>query len=476
MGVSSLANWLVVLFVGFLFYFYNSIHYVMVESYFFLEDMTARHQAGLNIVSIKVVDDITPLGLYSPGDEPVIIKGALNRHPLMQSNKNNPEYIAKLCGDGLIDTVIYSNNYTGWAGHKDTKLMKVEKYVRDHMSKKAASSDAEELRYAHSQTFGMPLLCPALQHDLLVPAIASIRLPALGNSTESYVGQPTIFMGPAGTRSELHMDMCLLPFWLSVYFGTKKFRIILFEDSSQHLEGDFLDGGRLRKSVMNPATGQEREVSFEVWSPDLHHFPEASKVRIYEGYVNAGDVIYVPPGALHGILNTKDSFSATENVLFVPLAKHYTEVCVKSNFANSCDEGLDKTFLSACDVEHLKKHSMESEAVEKFVDCAVNSKASRISGRDAFSTNEGFHDTYLYKTHFKPSYKVWCEQNCEEIMVEFGDIEKEELSGTDATGEVRKETPEEYKRRMVQFRTQVDAYTHQYNVCKSQCTYPSQMQ
>ena len=468
MGVSTLANWLVVLFMGILFY------YVVAESYFFIDAMTARPQAGLNIVPIKVVDDITPLDLYSPGDVPVIIKGALNRHPLMQSNKNNPEYIAKLCGGALIDTVIYSNNYTGWAGHKDEKLMRVDKFVRDHMSKKAAASDTDELRYAHSHTFGMPLLCPVLQHDLLVPAVASKPLASLGGFWN--LGQPTIFMGPAGTRSELHMDMYLLPFWLSVYFGRKKFRIILFEDSSQHFEGDFMESGRLRKTVKNPATGQEHQVSFEVWSPNLDYFPEASKVRIYEGDVNAGDVIYVPSGALHGIFNTEDSLGATENSMFVPLAKHYTEVCVKSNFANSCDEGLDKTFLSACDVEYLKNHSMQSEAVETFVDCAVKSHASRISGRDAFLKNEGFHDAYLYKSHLRPSYKVWCEQNCEQIMVELKDIEKEALSDTDAWGKLRKETPKEYKRRMVWFRRQVDAYTYQYNVCKAQCNYPSQRQ
>ena len=468
MGASTLANWLVVLFMGILFY------YVVAESYFFIDAMTARPQAGLNIVPIKVVDDITPLDLYSPGDVPVIIKGALNRHPLMQSNKNNAEYIAKLCGGALIDTVIYSNNYTGWAGHKDEKLMRVDKFVRDHMSKKAAASDTDELRYAHSHTFGMPLLCPALQHDLLVPAVASKPLACHGSFRN--VGQPTIFMGPAGTRSELHMDMYLLPFWLSVYFGRKKFRIILFEDSSQHFEGDFMESGRLRKTVKNPTTGQEHQVSFEVWSPNLNYFPEASKVRIYEGDVNAGDVIYVPSGALHGIFNTEDSLGATENSMFVPLAKHYTEVCVKSNFANSCDEGLDKTFLSACDVEYLKNHSMESEAVETFVDCAVKSHASRISGRDAFLKNEGFHDAYLYKSHLRPSYKVWCEQNCEQIMVELKDIEKEALSDTDAWGKLRKETPKEYKRRMVWFRRQVDAYTYQYNVCKAQCNYPSQRQ
>ena len=466
MGVSTLANWLVVLFMGILFY------YVVVESYFFLEDMTARPQAGLNIVPIKVVDDITPLDLYSPGDVPVIIKGALNRHPLMQSNKNNPEYIAKLCGDALIDTVIYSNNYTGWAGHKDAKLMKVGKFVRDHMSKKAASSDTDELRYAHSHTFGMPLLCPVLQHDLLVPAVASKPLACHGSFRN--VGQPTIFMGPAGTRSELHMDMYLLPFWLSVYFGRKKFRIILFEDSSQHFEGDFMESGRLRKTVKNPTTGQEHQVSFEVWSPNLDYFPEASKVRIYEGDVNAGDVIYVPSGALHGILNTEDSFAATTNEMFVPVLKHYIEVCVKSNFANSCDEGLDETFGNDCNTEYLRAYSMDGEKVENYVNCVINSEASRISGRDAFLQNEIFHDTYLYQTHRFPSYQQWCKQTCEEIMNDLNDMEEQELSDTDEDGELRNETPKEYKRRMAVFRLVAHWHKHQYNVCKGQCDYPSQ--
>ena len=461
MGVSTLANWLVVLFMGILFY------YVVVESYFFLEDMTARPQAGLNIVPIKVVDDITPLDLYSPGDVPVIIKGALNRHPLMQSNKNNAEYIANLCGGALIDTVIYSNNYTGWAGHKDKKLMRVDKFVREHMSK-----NTDELRYAHSHTFGMPLLCPALQHDLLVPAVASKPLACHGSFRN--VGQPTIFMGPAGTRSELHMDMYLLPFWLSVYFGRKKFRIILFEDSSQHFEGDFMESGRLRKTVKNPTTGQEHQVSFEVWSPNLDYFPEASKVRIYEGDVNAGDVIYVPSGALHGILNTEDSLGATANVMFVPLAKHYTDVCVKSNFRNKCLEFLDFTFTSECDIEYLRAYSMESEAVKNYIHCAVNSKTSHISGRDDFLKNEGFHDTYLYQAHRCPSYQQWCKQNCEVIINDLIDMGEEALSDTDATGKIRKETPKEYKRRMAVFRMKEGYYKHQYNVCKGQCDYPSQ--
>ena len=160
--------------------------------------------------------------------------------------------------------------------------------------------------------------------------------------------------------------------------------------------------------------------------------------------------------------------------MFVPLAKHYTDVCVKSNFRNKCLEFLDFTFASACDVEYLRAYSMESEAVKNYIHCAVNSKTSHISGRDDFLKNEGFHDTYLYQAHRCPSYQQWCKQNCEVIINDLIDMGEEALSDTDATGKIRKETPKEYKRRMAVFRMKEGYYKHQYNVCKAQCDYPSQ--
>ena len=81
----------------------------------------------------------------------------------------------------------------------------------------------------------------------MIPALASKDLPT-GGSVRN-LGQPTLFLGPAGSKSEMHMDMYLLPFWLSCYLGVKKFRVILFEDSVEHFEGDYMNVGRYKKTI-----------------------------------------------------------------------------------------------------------------------------------------------------------------------------------------------------------------------------------
>merc|ERR1711904_185557 len=188
--------------------------------------MAAPGETKLNLVPIKTVvhGELTPLELFlDHGKEPVIIKGALGGHPLMRNN--TAEYIADVCGDGYIDTVVYDADSESWAGHTGQKLMKIKEYVDGYF----ANASREEIRYAHSATFGMPFVCPALQHDVLIPALASKTLPAGGGIIS--LGHPTIFMGPPGSLSELHMDMYLMPFWLSVYMGKKKFRVIVFEEA-----------------------------------------------------------------------------------------------------------------------------------------------------------------------------------------------------------------------------------------------------
>eukprot|EP00212_Chloropicon_laureae_P002285 CAMPEP_0197489382 /NCGR_PEP_ID=MMETSP1311-20131121/4176_1 /TAXON_ID=464262 /ORGANISM="Genus nov. species nov., Strain RCC856" /LENGTH=483 /DNA_ID=CAMNT_0043033683 /DNA_START=116 /DNA_END=1567 /DNA_ORIENTATION=- len=470
------ANCLAFVLVALLFY------YVVFSSYLLLDmskasvgrggsNKSAATLSDLRFVPIvmKDADDLTPLDLYGEhGREPVIIKGALKAHPFMREGRNTPDHFAQVCGDALIDTVVYDSNYTGWAGHKDEILMTVRDFVDGYMVKEGRESSPhpEELRYAHSNSYGMPQLCPALQWEVLIPRHASIDLPTAGSRRN--LGQPTLFMGPTGSRSELHMDMYLLPFWLSVYFGQKSFRVILFEDSAAHFEGDFMRTGRHRKVVTDAATGEERVVSLEIWDPDVEIFPELANVRIYEGEVNAGDVIYVPSGALHGILNTEQSFGATSNALFAPLPSHYTEVCVKANFANGCKDALDLTYRGECESERLDP--LDLGTASDFAKCAINSKTAEEFGRDAYTANAGFHDKYLYEAHGFGSYAEWCQATCANINESFLEHEREQMLDVKADGKVRRETAAKREKRMLKLAEREHNDKAQFVVCNKQCS------
>ena len=398
--------------------------------------------AGLNIVPIKTTTkDISPMDLYGKnGHLPVIVKGALDKDPLMKHN--NLDYLSEVCGPALIDTVVYSSSYTGWAGHQDEKLMPVADFIDGYL--KNASNT--EIRYGHSNSFGMPLLCPAIQWDVMIPALASKDLPT-GGSVRN-LGQPTLFLGPAGSKSEMHMDMYLLPFWLSCYMGTKKFRVILFEDSWDHFEGDYMNNGRYRKRVQD-ASGKEVVKSLEIWDPDLEVFPELSKVRIFEGDVEAGDMVYVPSGALHGVLNTELAFGATANALFSPLTQHYTEVCTKSNFANMCDECMEATWHKECDVAPLDP--LNEQSMSDFTQCALQSDTNS-KHYDDYILNRGFRDSYLFETHHFKTYEAWCKGNCNQILKQ----------ADDKGGDTKDHVLKEYQERMKNHKGQSD-------FCFSQC-------
>ena len=51
------------------------------------------------------------------------------------------------------------------------------------------------------------------------------------------MGQPEVFLGPKGTGSQMHMDNFLTPFWMLLYDGVKRFRVIhLDEYAGPHLD------------------------------------------------------------------------------------------------------------------------------------------------------------------------------------------------------------------------------------------------
>ena len=203
----------------------------------------------------------------------------------------------------------------------------------------------------------------------------------------------------------------------------------------------------LHTNMAQDEAGNKVEKSLEIWDPDLDVFPELSQVRIFEGEVEAGDMIYVPSGALHGVLNTEMSFGATANALFSPVTNHYTEVCTKSNFANMCDECLEATWRKECDIDALDGNNPKS--IEDFTECALQSKTNSRH-YDSYMTNTGFRDSYLYETHLQKTYEGWCNGNCAQILLELDDT----------ADHVMKE-----------YREKLSKHTGQSDFCFSQCSY-----
>lgn len=355
---------------------------------------------GANIVPMPRVKKgaLTPLEFFEKyGDMPAIIEGALDEQPFMKRNMDF-QSIADLCGDSYMETVVYDKSFSGWGGHQDAKMMLLKDYVETYI---LSNSTTDEIRYATSGSYGMPNLCPLLQNYMFVANVVSSPLPL----EQSYVNtaQPAMFLGSVNTKTELHRDYSLLPFWFNLYLGSKAFRVIRFEDSSAYL-GD-TEGSRYTKVVFNKDLNQLNEQHLEIWEPDLNVFPELSKVPIYEGTMYAGDLMYVPSGALHGAMNKENSFGDSENELYAPVVWHYVDVCFESGFAEGCNKILANSFPE-CPLTNRTTANTFNRCVQK---SELQQDAMQLYGE-----NVGYKaDIPLYRYSHKDSYESWCAVGCE---------------------------------------------------------------
>ena len=263
-----------------------------------------------------------------------------------------------LCGGALLETAVYAQDSENWAGLTHEEPMDlatyIDAYLLDHRSEEGglyADSDTDgdvdadgeatkQLRYASGGS-GIPEVCPALQLSTPVPSYASLALAPVdhfvageGSPTRHRIqqGQPEIFIGGKGTKTEIHMDQMLIPFWMSVYKGAKTFRTVTFEDSKKELyyydESDGRDLLRFERQYYNKTSEQLDRKLLEIWNPDLNLFPELAEVTVFEGTVRAGDWIYLPSATLHGVYNEEPSFAISVNAL--PVGKRLSVLIVIS--------------------------------------------------------------------------------------------------------------------------------------------------
>jgi hypothetical protein len=400
---------------------------------------------------IKSVQDF----FNAHGKEPVVISGALASHPWMLNNMTFGDIAKGACGESLIDSVVYEASSSQWSGLTSSVFYKIGPYIDKYITGSSDDRGREEKRYAYTNTFGgLPATCPLLQHSCLAPKIGSKPIPGQHDAS-----QPTIFIGPAGTRTELHVDLFLLPFWLSTYIGHKVFRVILFQESIRHFDKSFLSSNRYSKDINivsgdNTAEKVKRQ-PLQIFDPDLAIFPELTKVTIFEGHTFAGDVIYMPPGALHGILNVESSFSITPNDLYPPLVKDYLEICRQAGFRNGCLQYLSQAFPGCqYDDDNQKKQKWN-----QYTKCVLSSEALKGLNRD-YTYDRGFSDKLLHKLHGFDSYEEWCISSCNSLS----DMSRslEEVQKNDEQGQLSDVEKEEQK-------SFLQILDYQHGACKRQC-------
>ena len=350
------------------------------------------------------------------GNQTVIIEGGLRHHP---ATKLGLEGLREICAGSSIETFVYDPTSNLWGGHVDEKVMPFEEYI----DKYVLNETNTERRYFPGGDPGIPILCPALELFAPIPNYVSIGMQELNHSGkgESSKGrfhplvghQPELFVGPGGTKTEMHMDNNPSPFWMSVYFGKKMFRTISYEDSVKHMPY-YIAGESIRfsKTLHNQKTGKYEKKYLEIWNPDLEAFPELKKVTVWEGTVNAGDWIYLPPATLHGVYNPEPFWGLTSMEIYPAAFDRLVDVCVDTNFMGRCEDVLLEAGGKQCN----PKQFSQREALKV---CIKETPYAHFIQKEYKERKDG--DRYVHELAGYDSFRPWCEAICE-ANKKYGDI------------------------------------------------------
>jgi len=142
--------------------------------------------------------------------------------------------------------------------------------------------------------WGLPYHCQSILESYSVPKYFATdyfqRIPdkVWGKDSSGYKHSwPSLFIGTGDTRSGLHVDAVQSHFWMAMISGRKRWGIV----TPDHVP--FL--------YPNPNTA-----TFDIgdiFDVDLARYPLASKAKIWETIIEAGDLIFVPGGSAHQIRN-----------------------------------------------------------------------------------------------------------------------------------------------------------------------------
>ena len=153
----------------------------------------------------------------------------------------------------------------------------------------------------------------------------------------------------------------------------------------------------------------------EIWNLDLETFPELGRVKLYEGTVNAGDWIYLPPATLHGVYNSESSWAVSQNSLYPPVRDRFIAVCSTLN-ALSCEQYMREVArnqtLGKCVAGQASKRTFVSKGQRKAnlercwnespIGQAMQKEFDEEKSRDKpMSEVSGFKD-----------FDTWCKATC----------------------------------------------------------------
>jgi len=304
---------------------------------------------------------------YSVPSRPVLIESAASEWPAVQ----NWDYatLHNKCGDRMLNACnngqklqsaafvkVHKAEAQGpaWGGMEAVDLAQHNlTTLGSLLATWDVGAGASSTWYLHDAS--VDILCRELFEDIRVPGYFAMDLKqalprplrhlhahechgsqggGLGSGANAI--HPSLFMSHQvkgaleATGSGLHTDGEATRFWMAVLNGTKTFRLVDPKSLSPGYEElyPFEENG---KDILFPAHFQ-----VDIFAPDYARHPKLRGARVFEVNVTKGDVIFIPEGWPHAVLNQGPSLAVTYNYVDEQNLEHYREY-LKQQIASTAD-------------------------------------------------------------------------------------------------------------------------------------------
>jgi histone arginine demethylase JMJD6 len=192
-----------------------------------------------------------------------------------------------MCSDEPVPLMRYEELHSGWGHLQSVGQSSVGNYLR-----------TLELGLTDLYLFdiSLPMICPELlSKSYVVPKyfandfLQRFSDRAAGDFQNTW---PSYFSGPPGSRVGLHVDAFQSHFWMALLSGRKRWLVVPPNDFP--LLYFNLEDHSFPYSLLD-FDSRESEL--------LLNFPLLSLVTRYEGLLEAGELIFIPGGSAHEVMN-----------------------------------------------------------------------------------------------------------------------------------------------------------------------------
>lgn len=224
---------------------------------------------------------------------PVIITDYMDK---MNTTAWSMEHFRDSCNDEKVWIPKRVYGVQKWGGLDGGELMTVRDFV-DNVKRNETMMTQSGL-YVHD--LPLPRWCPKVMPEFRVPKyFAQDYLQRIQH--DHFMIQrawPSLFVGPKGSSSALHVDSLASHFWMGLLEGRKRWRFF------PHAHRPFLYEARHKKHF-----------DFDALKPDFEKFPLAKYAHSFDCVLQPGEMLFVPAAMPHQVHNIDTTVAISMNYI-----------------------------------------------------------------------------------------------------------------------------------------------------------------